>query len=294
MLKKEQVWQASSWRVLDAASGVHQRRPRHRVACDIPRTTITLPTLHMAACAAGLRSWLPPAPLQAAGEPRPTRAAACRPSPAVRRLPPPRRCRRAAAEPPAAGGGGGDAEAEARIERSMRQWELLEKLAALGDLNRLQTVLNTAIAAEDWELAAKLRDLLRLLTGAEEGGAAKRPADWRALGVLGWLAERAESLGFMFPTGKPGAVNSGTQRAPGGRQPIAAGCGGVEAPHRSASLLPSSCFLDAACRGAEAQRPGDPGRRRLHRAERDGQRQDALLPAARAVPAVLPAGDVPR
>jgi len=27
--------------------------------------------------------------------------------------------------------------------------------------------------------------------------------DWRALGVPDWLADRAERLGFMFPTGQP-------------------------------------------------------------------------------------------
>lgn len=80
----------------------------------------------------------------------------------------------------------------------------LEKLAELADLNQLQTALNTAIAAEDWSLAAKLRDLLRLLTGAGGGGEGKPqalPSDWHGLGITGWLADRAERLGFNFPTG---------------------------------------------------------------------------------------------
>lgn len=77
----------------------------------------------------------------------------------------------------------------------------VEKLAELGDLNKLQTALNTAISAEDWALAAKLRDLLRMLTGAEGQGGAKLAADWKGLGILPWLAERAENLGFSFPTG---------------------------------------------------------------------------------------------
>jgi hypothetical protein len=76
----------------------------------------------------------------------------------------------------------------------------VEKLAALADLNQLQTALNTAISAEDWALAAKLRDLLRLLGGAEGQGGAKLAADWQGLGILPWLAERAENLGFSFPT----------------------------------------------------------------------------------------------
>jgi hypothetical protein len=75
----------------------------------------------------------------------------------------------------------------------------VEHLAELADLNQLQTALNTAIAAENWELAAKLRDLLHTLTGAD----GRQAADWKRLGILGWLADRAESLGFNFPTGKP-------------------------------------------------------------------------------------------
>ncbi|KAL4447639.1 hypothetical protein ABPG75_004858 [Micractinium tetrahymenae] len=73
----------------------------------------------------------------------------------------------------------------------------LEKLASLADLNQLQTALNRAIAAEDWGLAAKLRDLLRLLAGPAEN---RQAADWRGLGILDWLADRAENLGFTFPT----------------------------------------------------------------------------------------------
>lgn len=77
---------------------------------------------------------------------------------------------------------------------------LEEKLAALADLNQLQTALNTAIVSEDWALAAKIRDVLRLLT-SDGTGAPARPADWHGLGVSGWLAERAENLGYTFPTG---------------------------------------------------------------------------------------------
>ena len=74
----------------------------------------------------------------------------------------------------------------------------LEQLAELADLNRLQTALNTAIAAEDWQLAAGIRDLLRSLTGAD----GKLAADWQGLGIRDWLADRAESLGFTFPAGE--------------------------------------------------------------------------------------------
>lgn len=79
---------------------------------------------------------------------------------------------------------------------------VLAKLAALADLNQLQTALSRAIAAEDWELAAKIRDLLRLLAGPADGsGGRQLAADWRGLGILDWLADRAENLGFAFPTG---------------------------------------------------------------------------------------------
>ena len=81
----------------------------------------------------------------------------------------------------------------------------LQKFAASADLNQLQTALNTAIAAEDWEAAASIRDLLRLLLATEDGGGGSRGAqagDWRGTGVLRWLAERAEQLGCPRPTGK--------------------------------------------------------------------------------------------
>lgn len=66
------------------------------------------------------------------------------------------------------------------------------------DLNQLQTALNTAIAAENYTLAAKIRDVLQQAAGADPRDA---PADWRRLGILDWLAERAEYLGYKMPTG---------------------------------------------------------------------------------------------
>lgn len=66
------------------------------------------------------------------------------------------------------------------------------------DLNQLQTALNTAIAAENYTLAAKIRDVLQAASG---GGWSGTASDWRALGILDWLAERAEFLGFRLPTG---------------------------------------------------------------------------------------------
>lgn len=66
---------------------------------------------------------------------------------------------------------------------------------ALDD-NQLQTALNNAIAAEQYSLAASLRDKLRS-TGKGHGR-----LDWRALGMPDWLAERAEQMGFKYPTGE--------------------------------------------------------------------------------------------
>ncbi|GAB4823402.1 hypothetical protein N2152v2_010448 [Parachlorella kessleri] len=67
------------------------------------------------------------------------------------------------------------------------------------DLNQLQTALNAAIAGENFELAAKIWDVLQQAAGGGDAAAATA-ADWRRLGVLDWLADRAEQLGFRLPT----------------------------------------------------------------------------------------------
>jgi hypothetical protein len=69
------------------------------------------------------------------------------------------------------------------------------------DFNQLQTALNAAIAAENYVLAAKIRDVLTV-AAVFDGGvtAAAAPADWAGLGVIDWLADRAESMGFRLPT----------------------------------------------------------------------------------------------
>ena len=72
------------------------------------------------------------------------------------------------------------------------------------DTNRLTTALNVAIAAEDYGLAARIRDRLSELTD----GDSERSADWRKLGIPEWLASRAECMGYRFPTGVP--LNSTT------------------------------------------------------------------------------------
>ena len=65
------------------------------------------------------------------------------------------------------------------------------------DINQLTTALNNAIAAEDYALAAQLRDQLR----AASGDGVEAAADWYQLGILDWLADRAERIGYRFPTG---------------------------------------------------------------------------------------------
>ena len=65
------------------------------------------------------------------------------------------------------------------------------------DTNRLTTALNVAIAAEDYRLAATIRDRLTELTGNDS----EASADWTKLGIPEWLAERAERIGYRFPTG---------------------------------------------------------------------------------------------
>ena len=86
-----------------------------------------------------------------------------------------------------------------------RQCALNEQNGAGGnfmheqDTNRLTTALNVAIAAEDYGLAARIRDRLSELTD----GDSERSADWRKLGIPEWLASRAECIGYRFPTGVP-------------------------------------------------------------------------------------------
>lgn len=79
--------------------------------------------------------------------------------------------------------------------------QLADKLASL-DLNQLQTALNNAIAAEDYTLASKIRDVMDLIIQATTttDSASSSSSDWRSLGILDWLAERAEILGYRLPS----------------------------------------------------------------------------------------------
>lgn len=69
------------------------------------------------------------------------------------------------------------------------------------DSNQLQTALNNAIKSEDYVLAGQLSQSLRDIQGPD----ADLKLDWKSLGCLEWLAERAEQLGYNFPTGKTSA-----------------------------------------------------------------------------------------
>ncbi len=66
------------------------------------------------------------------------------------------------------------------------------------DANQLVTQLNIALAQEDYARASQLRDKLKALQGTSDA-----IADWREYGCPDWLADRAEKLGFRFPTGMP-------------------------------------------------------------------------------------------
>lgn len=64
------------------------------------------------------------------------------------------------------------------------------------DANQLVTQLNSALAQEDYARASQLRDQLKAIQGSSDS-----LADWREYGCPDWLADRAEKLGFRFPTG---------------------------------------------------------------------------------------------
>ncbi|GIL51789.1 hypothetical protein Vafri_7708 [Volvox africanus] len=81
--------------------------------------------------------------------------------------------------------------------RSASLSALAANLSAIDDTNALQTALAAAIQSEDFELAAAVRDQLRRVAG---GGNAAGRIDWAATGMPSWLADRAQRLGYRFPT----------------------------------------------------------------------------------------------
>ena len=64
-------------------------------------------------------------------------------------------------------------------------------------VNSLQSSLLRAVQDQDYAAAAIARDALAAAVG---GAHPPAPADWGALGVPPWLADRAARLGFPFPT----------------------------------------------------------------------------------------------
>jgi superfamily II DNA/RNA helicase len=68
------------------------------------------------------------------------------------------------------------------------------------DLNRLHTELTHAVEAEDFQAAAKIRDEIQSRFVDDNTGNSAGQMGWVQLGILEWLAERAESLGYQIPT----------------------------------------------------------------------------------------------
>lgn len=149
--------------------------------------------------------------------------------------------------------------------------------AHLEDANWVQTALNEAVAQEDYARASqcvprgrrsqsalrasrsltrsshqRLRDRLRKLVGEWAG-----PTDWFGLGLPKWLAERAERMGFRFPT------EARARRLCFGKR--------CSSPNRASTT-------GAAPRAAARKRQLGRGAAQQHRLW-----QDAGLPAARAV-----------
>ena len=76
------------------------------------------------------------------------------------------------------------------------------------DQNALFTELNLALQSEDYAKAARIRDALRRSQDSE----APALLDWHGYGIPEWLCQRAEQLGWRYPTGVLGmVVNSGTR-----------------------------------------------------------------------------------
>lgn len=118
------------------------------------------------------------------------------------------KCDRCRATAPAGGSGGEGADDGALTPLQEQQGaftyaHIAENLERL-DANQLQTALATAIAAEDYALAAAIRDRLAAMVAGDGAGAeGRRLLDWGAMGVPEWVADRVARLGLRFPTGGP-------------------------------------------------------------------------------------------
>lgn len=80
-------------------------------------------------------------------------------------------------------------------EDGMDEEEAAVSVDPNADLNWLHTKLHRALDAEDYALAAELRNAIRRRVGV-----ASDEASWSALGVPDWLSDRLERLNFPLPT----------------------------------------------------------------------------------------------
>eukprot|EP00184_Porphyridium_aerugineum_P004579 CAMPEP_0184693410 /NCGR_PEP_ID=MMETSP0313-20130426/1641_1 /TAXON_ID=2792 /ORGANISM="Porphyridium aerugineum, Strain SAG 1380-2" /LENGTH=592 /DNA_ID=CAMNT_0027151485 /DNA_START=158 /DNA_END=1936 /DNA_ORIENTATION=- len=89
-----------------------------------------------------------------------------------------------------------DKEEEKTQEKEEKaNWEQEQKRKE--DLNILQTQLRMALKAEDYKLAAEIRDQIKSKIGSNQD--MREFVDWRAFGAPSWLSDRLEKLGFELP-----------------------------------------------------------------------------------------------
>jgi hypothetical protein len=136
-------------------------------------------------------------------------------------------------EPPQQPGSGPEQQEQQGAYSYSHIHDNLERL----DLNQLQTALATAIAAEDYALAAAIRDRFAALMAAE-GADGARLLDWGAMGVPEWVADRVARLGLRFPTGEAaGRARLAEQRRCAGPQQQLSWARGVARGWRSPPCL---------------------------------------------------------
>lgn len=74
------------------------------------------------------------------------------------------------------------------------------------DLNKLHSALSRAVEAEDYSLAASIRDSINKAMKAQ--GIEDGPSDWKSIGILPWLADRC---GAAQAQGKDGEIGAAVQ-----------------------------------------------------------------------------------
>lgn len=68
------------------------------------------------------------------------------------------------------------------------------------DLNQLHTLLKRAVDAQDYTTAASMRDAIQDILSKSSGTDPDGPGDWSRLGILDWLVDRVQHLGYGIPT----------------------------------------------------------------------------------------------